>query len=143
VPSAAAATSAAAAAPEVEALIEVAKQNRYGRRDALMILLAFRHGLRAAEVVDLRWEQVDFKTARPVVAFATNRSTIEAMEGPSLHVVKPKRGRPSGCVNRVPGKPRPGEIGYSFRSERTHDYSSSSVFASFRSRVSNPSVNQS
>jgi len=28
-----------------------------------MVLLAFRHGLRAAELVDLRWEQVDFKTA--------------------------------------------------------------------------------
>ena len=28
-----------------------------------MVLLAFRHGLRAAEVADLRWEQVDFKTA--------------------------------------------------------------------------------
>ena len=38
-------------------------RNRYGRRDVLMIFLAYRHGLRAAEVVDLRWEQVDFKTA--------------------------------------------------------------------------------
>jgi integrase len=28
-----------------------------------MVLLAYRHGLRAAEVVDLRWEQVDFKSA--------------------------------------------------------------------------------
>jgi type 1 fimbriae regulatory protein FimB/type 1 fimbriae regulatory protein FimE len=28
-----------------------------------MILLAFRHGLRASEVCDLRWEQVDFKAA--------------------------------------------------------------------------------
>jgi type 1 fimbriae regulatory protein FimB/type 1 fimbriae regulatory protein FimE len=48
---------------EVERLIEAAKTNRHGYRDALMILLAFRYGLRAAEVVDLRWEQVDFKTA--------------------------------------------------------------------------------
>jgi type 1 fimbriae regulatory protein FimB/type 1 fimbriae regulatory protein FimE len=28
-----------------------------------MILLAFRHGLRAAELVDLRWEQIDFDHA--------------------------------------------------------------------------------
>ena len=48
---------------EVARLIEAAKDNRYGQRDALMILLTFRHGLRAAEVCDLRWEQVDFKTA--------------------------------------------------------------------------------
>jgi site-specific recombinase XerD len=48
---------------EVERLIEAAKSNRHGHRDALMVLLAYRHGLRAAEVVDLRWEQVDFKAA--------------------------------------------------------------------------------
>ena len=28
-----------------------------------MILLAFRHGLRAAEVCDLRWDQVEFNAA--------------------------------------------------------------------------------
>ena len=50
-------------ADEVEGLIEAVKDNRYGHRDALMILLAFRHGLRAAEICDLRWEQLDFKTA--------------------------------------------------------------------------------
>jgi integrase len=50
-------------ADEVERLIEAAKTNRHGHRDALMLLLAYRHGLRAAEVVDLRWEQVDFKSA--------------------------------------------------------------------------------
>jgi len=44
---------------EVERLIKAAKSNRYGQRDATMILLTYRHGLRAAEVVDLRWDQVD------------------------------------------------------------------------------------
>ena len=48
---------------EVERLIEAAKGNRHGHRDALMLLLAYRHGLRAAEIADLRWEQVDFKSA--------------------------------------------------------------------------------
>jgi type 1 fimbriae regulatory protein FimB/type 1 fimbriae regulatory protein FimE len=48
---------------EVKQLMEAAKANRHGHRDALMVLLAYRHGLRAAEVVDLRWEQVDFKSA--------------------------------------------------------------------------------
>jgi Phage integrase family len=28
-----------------------------------MILMAYRHGLRASEVVDLRWDQIDFDTA--------------------------------------------------------------------------------
>jgi site-specific recombinase XerD len=43
--------------------VEAAKANRYGHRDATMILLAFRHGLRAAELCDLRWDQVEFNAA--------------------------------------------------------------------------------
>jgi type 1 fimbriae regulatory protein FimB/type 1 fimbriae regulatory protein FimE len=44
---------------EVEQLMRAAKANRNGQRDSTMILIAFRHGLRAAELVDLRWDQVD------------------------------------------------------------------------------------
>ena len=44
---------------EVEKLIKVAKDGRHGHRDATMVLVAYRHGLRAAELCDLRWEQVD------------------------------------------------------------------------------------
>jgi len=50
-------------AQEVERLIEAAKINRHGHRDATMILIAFRHGLRASEIVDLRWDQVHFDSA--------------------------------------------------------------------------------
>jgi integrase len=38
--------------PEIERLMDAARQNRYGHRDATAILLAFRHGLRASELVD-------------------------------------------------------------------------------------------
>ncbi len=41
-------------ADEVERLIEATKDNRYGHRDGLIVLLTFRHGLRAVEVCDLR-----------------------------------------------------------------------------------------
>ena len=44
---------------EVERLIEAAKTNRYGHRDATMLLVAFRHGLRASELRGLEWWQVD------------------------------------------------------------------------------------
>jgi integrase len=50
-------------ATEVDRLIKAAKGNRQGHRDATMILLAYRHGLRASEVIDLRWDQVDFNNA--------------------------------------------------------------------------------
>ena len=50
---------------EIEALIAAARRNRYGHRDATMILVAFRHGLRSSEVTDLRWDQVDFTSSSP------------------------------------------------------------------------------
>ena len=48
---------------EVAKLTEAAKANRWGHRDATMVLVAFRHGLRASELTDLRWDQIDFATA--------------------------------------------------------------------------------
>ena len=48
---------------EVERLMKAAKDNRWGQRDSTMILVAYRHGLRAAELVDLRWDQIDFGKA--------------------------------------------------------------------------------
>ena len=48
---------------EVGRLIEATKPNRWGHRDATMVLIAFRHGLRASELVDLRWDQVDLERA--------------------------------------------------------------------------------
>jgi integrase len=61
---------------EVEKLIKAAGKNRWGHRDATMILVAYRHGLRVSELVDLRWDQIDFRHAR-------------------LHVRRVKAGTPS------------------------------------------------
>ena len=61
---------------EVERLMTAARKNRWDHRDATMILVAYRHGLRASELVDLRWDQVDFQAA-------------------TLHVRRIKRGTPS------------------------------------------------
>ena len=41
---------------EVEKLMDAARANRWGHRDATAILLAYRHGLRASELVALRWD---------------------------------------------------------------------------------------
>src|ERR1035437_1039760 len=48
---------------EVERLTNAAKDNRYGHRDATMILMGYRHGFRSSELVDLRWDQIDFDNA--------------------------------------------------------------------------------
>ena len=47
---------------EVGKLIEAAKGNRHGARDSAMILICFRHGLRASEVCELQWSDVEFET---------------------------------------------------------------------------------
>jgi integrase len=53
---------------EVDRLVSAAKKRgRYGQRDALAILMTFRHGLRASELCGLTWPQVDFTTARLTV----------------------------------------------------------------------------
>ena len=49
-------------ATEVEQLIAAARsRGRHGARDAAMILVAYRHGLRVSELVGLRWDQVDWQ----------------------------------------------------------------------------------
>jgi integrase len=40
------------------------KHGRYGHRDATMILVAYRHGLRASEVCDLQWHQIELSEGR-------------------------------------------------------------------------------
>src|SRR6516162_8862791 len=57
---------------EVEQLIEGCKDNRWPHRDQTMILLAFRHGLRASELCDLQWTQVDFEAAGLAVTRVKN-----------------------------------------------------------------------
>jgi type 1 fimbriae regulatory protein FimB/type 1 fimbriae regulatory protein FimE len=61
---------------EVERLLKATKGNRWSHRDATMILVAYRHGLRASELTDLRWDQIDLATA-------------------TLHVRRVKQGSPS------------------------------------------------
>src|SRR5262245_33486154 len=49
---------------EVERLMEAAKSNRHGHRDATMVLVAYRHGFRASEVCDLQWHQIELDAGR-------------------------------------------------------------------------------
>jgi integrase len=61
---------------EMDAVMEAARKMRHGHRDSTMLLIAYRHGFRASEVCDLRWDQLDMDQAR-------------------LHVKRVKRGMPS------------------------------------------------
>ncbi len=74
---------------EVGRLIEVARGNRYGHRDATMVLLAYRHGLRPTELVDLRWNQIDFDMATLAVRRAKKGSpSTHPIMGDELRVLR-------------------------------------------------------
>jgi integrase len=62
---------------EIEKLIKAALDGRYGKRDACLIVVAYRHGLRAKEACQLEWSQVDFG------------------RNAALHVRRVKNGKPS------------------------------------------------
>ena len=49
---------------EIDKLMDAARANRQGHRDATAILLAYRHGLRASELVGLRWDDVDLQAGK-------------------------------------------------------------------------------
>jgi len=62
---------------EIEKLIKAAKDGRWGLRDSTLIMVAYRHGLRAKEAAELEWSQVEF-----------GRSA-------ALHVRRAKKGKPA------------------------------------------------
>ena len=67
---------------EIERLMDCArKYGRYGHRDATMILVAYRHGLRASEICDLQWHQVELDHGRMHVRRAKNGT-------PSVHPIR-------------------------------------------------------
>jgi integrase len=92
---------------EVERLVQAAGRNHYAHRDATMILVAYRHGLRAAELVGLRWESVDFTRAELHVARIKNGS-------PAVH---PLTGRELRALRRLQREKRPASP-FIFTSER-------------------------
>jgi len=78
---------------EVEQLVQVARvRGRYGARDAAMILIAYRHGLRVAELVGLRWEQVDFGAGLlHVNRVKRGTPSVHPLRGPELRVLRAMR----------------------------------------------------
>ena len=75
--------------PEIEKLIKATGANRWGHRDATMILVAYRHGLRVAELIDLRWDQVEFENARLHVRRAKNgTASVHPIHGDELRALR-------------------------------------------------------
>ena len=46
---------------ELDRLFAALKRNRHGHRDYMIALLTFLHGLRVSELIDLRWDDIDWR----------------------------------------------------------------------------------
>ncbi len=75
---------------QVEELIAAAKAiGRHGHRNATMIMVAFRHGLRVSELISLRWEQVDLKVGLLHVSRRKNGiSSTHPLYGPETRALR-------------------------------------------------------
>lgn len=92
---------------EVEKLIAATGDNRHSHRDATMVLIAYRHGLRPAELVSLRWDAIDFKHGQLHVNCRKNGS-------PATH---PLTGRELRALRRLKREQEPASP-FVFTSER-------------------------
>jgi type 1 fimbriae regulatory protein FimB/type 1 fimbriae regulatory protein FimE len=75
---------------EVDKLIKAASRvGRYGHRDATLILIAYRHGLRVSELVGLRWDQVDLEQGLLHVSRPKNGvSLTHPLRGPEIRALR-------------------------------------------------------
>jgi len=76
---------------EVERMIAAARSadGRLAERDALLILIAYRHGLRASELIALRWDQIDLKAGTLHIArLKHGSSSTHPLRGPELRALQ-------------------------------------------------------
>jgi len=93
---------------EVRQLVKAAKRGRHGARDALMIQMAFEHGLRASELVGMKWQAVNFTGQELAITRAKgSKSGTHQIQGGTLRALR--------RYHRDQGEPRQG---FMFSSER-------------------------
>jgi len=75
---------------EVEAMVQAArKSGRHRVRDAAIIVMMYRHGLRTAELVALRWQQVDLKAGYlDVRRVKRGHDAKHPLRGPQLRLLR-------------------------------------------------------
>jgi len=80
---------------ELDRLIKAARKGRYGQRDATLILIMARHGLRVTEAVDLHWDQVDLSKGHLHVRRLKNGiASVHPIQGDELRALRElKRGQ--------------------------------------------------
>jgi type 1 fimbriae regulatory protein FimB/type 1 fimbriae regulatory protein FimE len=75
---------------ELEALQKAARAvGRHGHRDATLILMSYRHGLRVSEAIALRWDLVDLKRGTIHVPRIKNGvDSVHPLSGPEIRALR-------------------------------------------------------
>jgi len=74
---------------EIESFLKAARKGRHGIRNFAMLLLAYRHGLRVSELVNMRIADVDLDTGRLFVRRCkSSLSTNQPMEGDEIRALR-------------------------------------------------------
>jgi type 1 fimbriae regulatory protein FimE len=74
---------------EVAALIKAAKGGRWGQRDATLVMVMERHGLRVSEAIALRWDAVDFKAGTiAITRLKKGTPSTHSLKGPETRALR-------------------------------------------------------
>ncbi len=74
---------------EIESFLKAARKRRYGIRNFAMLLLAYRHGLRVSELVNMRIADVDLDTGRLFVRRCKRSlSTSQPLDGDEIRALR-------------------------------------------------------
>ncbi len=75
---------------EIDQIIAAAGRiGRHGHRDATLILIGYRHGLRVSELVSLRWDQIDIKQGLLHVSRLKNGTpSTHPLRGPEIRALR-------------------------------------------------------
>jgi len=78
---------------EVKRLRDAAKSaGRHGQRDYMLILVAYRHALRVSELVNLKWDQINFEEATIHINRSKNgKPSVQPIEGDELRALRELR----------------------------------------------------
>jgi integrase len=102
----------------VETFLKAARKGRHGIRNFAMLLLAYRHGLRVSELVNMRVADVDLDTGRLFVCRCKGSlSTSQPLDGVEIRALRGwLRQRINTCVRTIFSQ-NPKE----FRQETAHE----------------------
>ena len=74
---------------EMKQFLAAARQGRHGARDYCLMLMAYRHGLRVSELIDIRLNDLDLETGRLFVRrLKGSLSTHQPLEGTELRALR-------------------------------------------------------